>query len=112
MFKLSKFIYQKARASRGHEVKPKPAPRCQHRQKPIEAVCANEAEGSYIPARDQPDKCQICQAQTRDARIYRSKLIGGLLLPEILSSFDLTIVATATPFISSHFGTPPSPPQA
>lgn len=36
-------------------------------------------------------------------RIYRWKLIGGLLVPFFLASVDLTIVAAALPFIASHF---------
>ncbi|KAF7586337.1 hypothetical protein BBP40_009047 [Aspergillus hancockii] len=49
------------------------------------------------------DKCQTCRMQKRDARVYRWKLIGGLSLPFILATLDLTIVATALPSIASHF---------
>lgn len=49
-------------------------------------------------------KCEICRREKHDARIYRWKLIVGLLAPYLLASLDLTIVATALPFIASHFG--------
>lgn len=44
------------------------------------------------------------QVEKRRVRIYRWKLIGSLFLPYLLASIDLTIVATAVPFIASHFG--------
>ena len=37
-------------------------------------------------------------------RKYRWKLIAGLVLPFFLASVDLTIVASALPFIASYFG--------
>lgn len=55
------------------------------------------------PTPEDGEKCAICKKQQHDARVYRWKLIAGLVLPDLLSSLDLTIVATATPFISSHF---------
>ncbi|PGH14237.1 hypothetical protein AJ79_03212 [Helicocarpus griseus UAMH5409] len=47
--------------------------------------------------------CTQCKKEKHDARVYRSKLISGLLLPYFLASVDLTIVASAMPFIASHF---------
>ncbi|KAG5204580.1 tRNA synthetases class II (D, K and N) family protein [Trichophyton interdigitale] len=47
--------------------------------------------------------CELCKKEKHDARIYRWKLIAGLLLPYFLASVDLTIVAAALPFIASHF---------
>ncbi|OJK01015.1 hypothetical protein ASPACDRAFT_42514 [Aspergillus aculeatus ATCC 16872] len=49
------------------------------------------------------DKCSICHEQKRQRRMYRLRLIAGLSLPFILSTLDLTIVATATTVIASHF---------
>ncbi|PYI03658.1 MFS multidrug transporter [Aspergillus sclerotiicarbonarius CBS 121057] len=49
------------------------------------------------------EKCSLCKEQKHNARVYRAKLIGGLALPFILSTLDLTIVATATSSIASHF---------
>lgn len=48
--------------------------------------------------------CAICKQQKHDARVYRWKLILGLAMPFWLTSVDLTVVATALPFIASHFG--------
>ncbi|RAL00489.1 putative MFS multidrug transporter [Aspergillus ibericus CBS 121593] len=49
------------------------------------------------------EKCSVCKEQKHNARVYRAKLIAGLALPFILSTLDLTIVATATSSIASHF---------
>ncbi|PYH82977.1 MFS multidrug transporter [Aspergillus uvarum CBS 121591] len=49
------------------------------------------------------EKCSICHEQKRQRRMYRLRLIAGLSLPFILSTLDLTIVATATTVIASHF---------
>lgn len=47
--------------------------------------------------------CSQCKKEKHDKRVYRWKLITGLLLPYFLASVDLTIVAAALPFIASHF---------
>ncbi|EEQ86326.1 MFS multidrug transporter [Blastomyces dermatitidis ER-3] len=47
--------------------------------------------------------CEKCKKEKHDARVYRSKLIAGLVFPYFLASVDLTIVASAMPFIASHF---------
>ncbi|OAX79319.1 hypothetical protein ACJ72_06365 [Emergomyces africanus] len=47
--------------------------------------------------------CLKCKKDKHDARVYRSKLIAGLIFPYFLASIDLTIVASAMPFIASHF---------
>ncbi|KAI9756895.1 MAG: hypothetical protein M4579_003649 [Chaenotheca gracillima] len=47
--------------------------------------------------------CQICKADKRRATKYRWKLIAGLFFPYLIASLDLTITATALPFIASHF---------
>lgn len=49
-------------------------------------------------------KCETCAADKRAARKYRWKLLLLLLPGFFLASLDLTIVATALPFIASHFG--------
>ncbi|PWY95636.1 MFS multidrug transporter [Aspergillus sclerotioniger CBS 115572] len=54
------------------------------------------------PATDD-EECSLCKDQKHNARVYRAKLIAGLTLPFILSTLDLTIVATATSSIASHF---------
>lgn len=61
----------------------------------------------YPPSeQDRPNgPCPKCKQEKHDARIYRSKLIAGLVFPYFLASVDLTIVASAMPFIASHFST-------
>ncbi|WEW58276.1 hypothetical protein PRK78_003744 [Emydomyces testavorans] len=53
--------------------------------------------------RENHSQCSQCKKEKRDKRVYRWKLICGLLLPYFLASVDLTIVAAALPFIASHF---------
>jgi hypothetical protein len=49
-------------------------------------------------------KCEICAVEKSAARKYRWKLLLLLLPGFFVASLDLTIVATALPFIASHFG--------
>ncbi|OJD18915.1 hypothetical protein AJ78_01101 [Emergomyces pasteurianus Ep9510] len=49
------------------------------------------------------EPCLKCKKEKHDARVYRWKLIAGLVFPYFLASVDLTIVASAMPFIASHF---------
>ncbi|KAL4974592.1 major facilitator superfamily domain-containing protein [Aspergillus desertorum] len=43
------------------------------------------------------------EAEKKRRRIYRLKLVCALFMPYFLATIDLTIVATAVPFIASHF---------
>lgn len=120
MYKLAKFAYSKARGSSDSSPKPElPKRPCHHQWRPLSETSAGEAkEPERIQAKasqvhdqshssSEPPRgdaqCAICQKQKRDLRVYRWKLIAGLFLPDILSTLDLTIVATASPFIASHF---------
>ncbi|KFY33072.1 hypothetical protein V495_08459 [Pseudogymnoascus sp. VKM F-4514 (FW-929)] len=47
--------------------------------------------------------CAECQEAKRAARKYRWKVIGGLFVPFLVQSLDVTIVAGALPFIASDF---------
>ncbi|KAM0513459.1 hypothetical protein ACHAPE_007721 [Trichoderma viride] len=47
--------------------------------------------------------CTCAKKPERSSKKYRMKLIAGLVLPYFLASLDLTVVATALPFIASHF---------
>ena len=80
----------------------KPKELCAHRQQQSEAtVETGELNNSTS---DFSGKCPECAAEKRAARIYRWKLIVALLPLQFLASTDLTIVATATTTIASHFG--------
>ncbi|RDW84177.1 putative MFS multidrug transporter [Aspergillus mulundensis] len=52
-----------------------------------------------------PDKrpSPEAEAERKRLRIYRLKLVTALFMPYLLATIDLTIVATAVPFIASHF---------
>ena len=56
---------------------------------------------------DFASKCETCIAEKTTARKYRWKVLLLLLPGFFLSSLDMTVVATALPFIASHFGTCP-----
>ncbi|KAL4995034.1 major facilitator superfamily domain-containing protein [Aspergillus recurvatus] len=43
------------------------------------------------------------EAEKKRRRTYRVKLVCALFMPYFLATIDLTIVATAVPFIASHF---------
>jgi hypothetical protein len=73
-------------------------------QDPVEVGLPQTAEGRRIKP-----KCATCAKEKHDTRVYRWKIIPGLLLPFMLASLDLTIISTALPFIASHFGK--LPPQ-
>ncbi|KAL6832215.1 major facilitator superfamily domain-containing protein [Trichoderma camerunense] len=61
-----------------------------------------DAESRYTSGR--PNQACTCTKKLRsNKRKYRIKLIAGLVLPYFLASLDLTVVATALPFIASHF---------
>ena len=79
-----------SRRNAGH---PSPAEQLQSRNSPPPQSLSETVEG----------KCAECKKEKHDRRIYRWKLLGGLCLPYLLASLDLTIVATAVPFIASDF---------
>jgi hypothetical protein len=61
-------------------------------------------EGENTQALGQPNQaCTCAKKPERSSKKYRMKLIAGLVLPYFLASLDLTVVATALPFIASHF---------
>lgn len=121
MFAAAKYIYNKTRtrSKSGGERKPL----CQHRLRSSQSAPARDdassqerasikTEDQHILPQSAPEDdgpCHLCQQQRRHDRIYRWKLICGLTLPYILSTLDLTIVATAVPIIASHFSTFPIP---
>ncbi|KAK7744101.1 hypothetical protein SLS53_003622 [Cytospora paraplurivora] len=50
-----------------------------------------------------PGPCEQCKAESHRALIYRLKLIAGLLMPFALQALDVTIVASALPYIAIDF---------
>ncbi|KAH8678109.1 major facilitator superfamily domain-containing protein [Xylariales sp. PMI_506] len=81
----------------GKTNKPKPQktiPPCRHR------IGAGQDAAVVV---EPTEKCIECQAEKRALRSYRVKIIGGLILPFVLQSLDVTIVASALPWIASDF---------
>ncbi|KAH8700591.1 putative MFS multidrug transporter [Talaromyces proteolyticus] len=103
MFRLIKKQYDK-------KYKPLAAPEAQN---PPKKACSHQPLASASPSPDpsapvketvtKDDGCPTCKQEKHDARVYRWKLIGGLLLPYTLASLDLTIVASSVSYIASHF---------
>ncbi|PWY82834.1 MFS multidrug transporter [Aspergillus heteromorphus CBS 117.55] len=87
---------------------PTPTPTANRRptgEEPFErptTSCTTEGLTTLTPVPD-TEACSLCKEQKRAERVYRLKLIAGLGLPFLLSSLDLTIVATATSEIASRF---------
>ncbi|KAI1649629.1 MFS general substrate transporter [Daldinia loculata] len=52
----------------------------------------------------QPGNCLQCKAEEREASKYRWKLVLCLLMPYALQALDVTIVASALPWIAADFG--------
>jgi hypothetical protein len=49
------------------------------------------------------EQCQTCRKEQLAARLYRIKLIVGLFFPFALQALDVTIIASALPWIASDF---------
>ena len=110
MIKAYKYISQKKKGP-GSSASKRP---CAHRSQWYQLDSAHGEESGSV---DRPlsgsmqelnhvtdgENCSVCKEQKHNERVYRAKLIAGLTLPFILSTLDLTIVATATSSIASHF---------
>ncbi|KAL2007863.1 hypothetical protein VTN00DRAFT_7845 [Thermoascus crustaceus] len=124
MYKLTKLAYSRlrARSSRREELQ-QSVPPCSHqlraRNEAIGSTGVPKVLGQSDPkapsemqlklssqndSQKPQDSCQIRRKKNHDSRVYRWKLVCGLFLPYVLASLDLTIVASALPFIASHFG--------
>lgn len=88
-------------------------PGCRH--SPATDSAAESPEAAATRADDAPSndvqtartfdgKCPICKEEQKAARIYRTKLMAGLMLPFTLQALDITIIAGALPWIADDFG--------
>ncbi|KAN0077834.1 hypothetical protein V8E54_006138 [Elaphomyces granulatus] len=131
MYSLVRYAYrkftEKSNSPQGQQLQ-KTKPLCRHQLRPDQEAAAKNAPAAERAALQQPDQlvispaaepkttavpqtepmvatqpCAICKQQKHNARVYRWKLILGLAMPFWLTSLDLTVVATALPFIASHF---------
>lgn len=57
--------------------------------------------------RDSEERCENCRKDKLRARRYLTKLIIGLFFPFALQALDLTIIASALPWIASDFSKQP-----
>ena len=78
----------------------------QQSEAPEKTTKASTCPHQRDPAAKSSQKCKRCAAEKSAARKYRWKLLLLLLPGFFLSSLDITIVATALPFVASHFGMP------
>ncbi|KAK2799138.1 hypothetical protein FQN51_007106 [Onygenales sp. PD_10] len=116
-------LHPEETSNKGKEKIAKPKGPCQH-QLQLQHHITNapeESQGQHDPAAQSlmsspyavshlaPEQnlpsspCPQCKQEKHDQRVYRWKLIAGLIFPHFLASVDLTIVASALPFIASDF---------
>ncbi|CAN8101187.1 unnamed protein product [Discula destructiva] len=74
----------------------------------IKAPCIHQRQSmrngeSTASSDGSPESCAQCKVDSHKALIYRLKLIAGLLAPFALQALDVTIVASALPFIAIDF---------
>jgi MFS family permease len=59
----------------------------------------------HMDAYESPNvKCALCASEKKAARVYRWKIILGLMAPFALQALDSTIIASALPWIAGDFG--------
>lgn len=87
-------------------------PLCEHQLVDAAGVTDNGVvDGAHPgPGHKQPHvgqdgskQCPECAAEKKRAKAYRWKVLVSLIIPNIMASMDLTIIATALPTIASHF---------
>ncbi|KAL4863960.1 hypothetical protein BDV12DRAFT_201603 [Aspergillus spectabilis] len=103
------YLYRKIKASKAAKREPDIIPLRNDHSSPFKRNqddLGNPLSSSEASSQPLPEKQRVSpedQAKKRRRRIYRWKLILSLFMPYLLASIDLTIVATAVPFIASHF---------
>jgi hypothetical protein len=65
-------------------------------KKKTQPTCSHRSESSIDP-------CPTCKADNRARTKYRWTIILGLFLPFSLQALDVTIIASALPFIAADF---------
>lgn len=64
----------------------------------------NHAQTTTAFQTDAKGRCTLCRQEQLTARRYRLKLIIGVFFPFALSALDVTIIASALPWIALDFG--------
>ncbi|KAL2785577.1 major facilitator superfamily domain-containing protein [Aspergillus keveii] len=106
---MAYYLYKKIKASRAAKAQSDLIPLASRHSSPLERT-SQQPDGRPLTVNDPsllttektPPSPEL-EAEKRRRRIYRWKLIASLFLPYMLATIDLTIVATAVPFIASHF---------
>ncbi|KAL2833886.1 major facilitator superfamily domain-containing protein [Aspergillus cavernicola] len=88
------YLYRKIKASRATRSSSDGIPLGPDQSNPFEGITTTQEKLTPSPE---------LEAEKRRRRLYRWKLFGSLFAPYMLATIDLTIVATAVPFIASHF---------
>ncbi|KAL3461957.1 major facilitator superfamily domain-containing protein [Aspergillus heterothallicus] len=106
---MAYYLYKKIKASRAAKAQQDIIPLGSSHSSPFERT-SQQQDGTVLSPNDASistaEKVRPSpesEAEKRRRRIYRWKLISSLFLPYMLATIDLTIVATAVPFIASHF---------
>ncbi|TLS25964.1 hypothetical protein PpBr36_07455 [Pyricularia pennisetigena] len=78
---------------------------CKRPDAPTTSAKSVESERHSTPQSSQTkdSKCEACIEEKRAARKYRLKLVLGLIFPFALQALDVTIVASALPWIAKDF---------
>jgi hypothetical protein len=84
-----------ARVVKGEQVPVREDPTCKHIVEPVSTAEQNpkdESENnSEAAAAHATARCTACDTEEHDARVYRWKVIGSLILPFTLQAFDVTM---------------------
>ena len=94
------YLYRKYKQRQQQQLPPQEQPGSSEKTAKNNSTCPHSRD----PAAQASHKCELCAAEKAAARKYRWKLLLLLMPGFTLSSLDLTIVATALPFVASHFG--------
>jgi hypothetical protein len=118
LLNMATILYKKY-MSKKRENMQKPRESCEHQQMsqssqaPLELSSmpiGRQDDGYQNTNKDQANltfnttmPCSICSDEKRAMKMYRRRLIAGLVLPFLLQSLDITIISGALPFIASDF---------
>ncbi|KAI2632382.1 MFS general substrate transporter [Hypoxylon sp. NC1633] len=75
-------------------------PSCPHERERLQ----QEPNSQHVYETSKEGKCLQCKAEERAAFKYRWKLVLCLILPYALQALDVTIIASALPWIAADFG--------
>jgi hypothetical protein len=106
---MAYYLYKKIKASKAAKAQSDLIPLYSRHSSPFERTSQQQDgrpltlnDPSLLTTEKTPPSPEL-EDEKRRRRIYRWKLIASLFLPYMLATIDLTIVATAVPFIASHF---------